>query len=154
MKSAWEEATQLMSPWKVPAFDHRDLLVLIIITTKTISISNTNKMKTIPTTTKMKNLPRHHRLRPTTSICLAQGHLHLLLKKRFRGRVQLRVEPLQSYSKLWWYCWWLWCIYSDDSVVNEYELARTCLPCRCGLEDKIWRRSSMQSGSCFGLLIF
>ena len=90
---------QLMSPSKVPAFDHRDLLVLIIITTETILISNTNKMKTLPTTTKMKNLTRHHRPPLTTSICLALGHLHLLLKKRFRGRVQLRVEPLQSYSK-------------------------------------------------------
>ena len=111
-------------------------------------------MITIPTATKMKNLTHHHRPTLTTSICLALGHLHLLLKKRFRGRVQLRVEPLPSYSMSWWYCWWLWCIYGDDSAVNEYELARTCLPCICVLEDKIWRRSSMQSGSCSGLLMF
>ena len=45
---------QLMSPWKVPAFDHRDLLILIIINTKKLSISNANKIITIPTTSKMK----------------------------------------------------------------------------------------------------
>ena len=116
-------------------------------------ISDTNKMITIPSTTKMKNLTCHHRPTLTTSICLALGHLHLLLKKRFRGRVQLRVEPLPSYSKYGGIVG-DFDAYGDDSVVNEFELARTCLLCICGLEDKIWRRSSMQSGSCFGLLIF